>query len=89
MVKYHKFKPTQSGIKPTLVLVEMGEKLGLQKMMKATASKALIIRINLLFLAFFLIIYVGLFFQPSSTVYFDNAASLVRCSLRECHHKVR
>ncbi|KAJ0026066.1 hypothetical protein Pint_08784 [Pistacia integerrima] len=66
----------------------MGEGLGLQKMMKATASKALVIRINLLFLAFFLIIYVGLFLQPSSTVYFENAASLVRCSLRECHHKV-
>ncbi|KAL5777780.1 hypothetical protein ACOSP7_010706 [Xanthoceras sorbifolium] len=66
----------------------MGEVLGVQKMMKATASKALVIRINLLFLALFLIIYVGLFLQPSSSVYFENAASLVRCSLRECHHKV-
>lgn len=72
-----------------ITLGEMGEGLGLQKMMKATASKALVIRMNLVFLAFFFIIYVGLFLQPSSSIYFENAASLVRCSLRECHHKVR
>ncbi|GLU04274.1 hypothetical protein SLE2022_214330 [Rubroshorea leprosula] len=62
--------------------------LNLHKMIKATPSKALVIRINLVFLAFFLIIYVTLFFRPSSSVYFQNAASLVRCSLRECHQKV-
>ncbi|WRX31118.1 Glycosyl transferase [Theobroma cacao] len=66
----------------------MGEGLGLQKIIKATPSKALVIRINLVFLAFFLVIYASLLLRPSSSVYFENAASLVRCSLGECHHKV-
>ncbi|XWS21184.1 hypothetical protein CRYUN_Cryun30bG0033700 [Craigia yunnanensis] len=66
----------------------MGEGLGLQKIIKATPSKALVIRINLVFLAFFLVIYASLLMHPSSSVYFENAASVVRCSLRECHHKV-
>ncbi|KAA8537745.1 hypothetical protein F0562_027675 [Nyssa sinensis] len=57
-------------------------------MMKAAIpSKALIIRINLIFLAFFLLIYAALLLWPSATVYHENAASLVMCSLRECHHK--
>ena len=73
----------------TPLLKRMGEGLGLQKIIKAIPSKALVIRINLVFLAFFLIIYASLLLRPSSSVYFENAASLVRCSLRECHHKVR
>nr|DAD41309.1 TPA_asm: hypothetical protein HUJ06_015633 [Nelumbo nucifera] len=62
---------------------------------KAATSKALIIRINLVFLAFFFIIYaILLLLRPSSSSssssyynYVDNPASLVRCSLRECHQK--
>ncbi|KAK8551944.1 hypothetical protein V6N12_040562 [Hibiscus sabdariffa] len=67
----------------------MGELgFGLQKIIKAAPSKALVIRINLLLFAFFLLIYASFLLRPSSSVYFQNAASLVRCSLRECHHKV-
>lgn len=55
--------------------------------MKTAPSKALIMRLNLLCLSIFLIVYATLLLRPSSSVYFDNAASLVRCSLRECHHK--
>ncbi|KAK9269983.1 hypothetical protein L1049_025556 [Liquidambar formosana] len=62
--------------------------LFLQKMMKATPSKSLVIRINLVFLAFFLLVYAALLLRPSLSAYHENAASLVRCSLRECHHKV-
>ncbi|KAJ9186732.1 hypothetical protein P3X46_002275 [Hevea brasiliensis] len=57
-------------------------------MAKATPSKALVIRINLVFLAFFLVIYAALLLRPSSSVYFENEASLVRCSLHDCHHKM-
>lgn len=57
--------------------------------MMTSPSKALVIRINLIFLAFFLVVYATLLLRPSSTVYHENAASLVRFSLRECHHKVR
>ncbi|PPS11788.1 hypothetical protein GOBAR_AA08881 [Gossypium barbadense] len=68
-----------------MVMVE----LGVLKIMKApTLSKALVIRINLVFIAFFLVIYASLLLQPSSSLYFQNAASLVRCSFRECHHKL-
>ncbi|KAK6160722.1 hypothetical protein DH2020_004103 [Rehmannia glutinosa] len=59
----------------------------LKKMIKATSAKALIIRINLVFLAFFLILYVILLLCPSASDYHQRAASLVKCSLRECHHK--
>lgn len=53
--------------------------------MKASApSKALVIRINLLFLAFFLIVYAALLLRPLSSDYHANAVSLVRCSLNEC-----
>ncbi|KAL4307945.1 hypothetical protein HN51_042373 [Arachis hypogaea] len=60
-----------------------------QKVLKTSPSrkKALVIRINLLCLAMFLIVYATLLFRPSSSIYFENAASLVKCSLRECHHK--
>ncbi|XAR64032.1 Glucuronosyltransferase [Bertholletia excelsa] len=50
----------------------------------AVPSKALVIRINLLFLALFLVIYAGLLLRPSLSVYHD---ALIRCSLRECHNK--
>ncbi|KAA0060900.1 UDP-glucuronate:xylan alpha-glucuronosyltransferase 2 isoform X1 [Cucumis melo var. makuwa] len=67
----------------------MVEGFGLQRMLKA---KALIIRVNLLFLAFFLLIYVALLLRrPSSSFapYSLNAASFVSCSLRECHPKMK
>ncbi|KAK8513844.1 hypothetical protein V6N11_029115 [Hibiscus sabdariffa] len=60
---------------------------GLQKLMKTTPSKALV-RINLVFIAFFLLVYGALLLGPNSSLYFQNAASVVRCSLRECHHKL-
>ncbi|KAE9600038.1 putative glucuronosyltransferase [Lupinus albus] len=60
----------------------------LQKMVKTTPSKALIIRINLVCLAIFLSVYTTLLLRPSSPVYFNNAASLIRCSLPEYHDKV-
>lgn len=52
--------------------------------MKAAPSKALVIRINLLFLAFFLVVYAALLLRPLSSDYHANAVSLVRCSLSEC-----
>ncbi|KAE8683624.1 UDP-glucuronate:xylan alpha-glucuronosyltransferase 2 [Hibiscus syriacus] len=55
--------------------------------MKATPSKALI-KINLVFIAFFLLFYGALLLRPNSSLYFQNAASAVRCSFRECHHKL-
>ncbi|KAJ8763236.1 hypothetical protein K2173_026137 [Erythroxylum novogranatense] len=56
-----------------------------QKIVKAIASKALVIRINLVFLAFPIFMFVSLILRwPSSSVHIDNAG---RCSLRECHHK--
>ncbi|KAJ7958149.1 Hexosyltransferase [Quillaja saponaria] len=70
-------------------MLRMTEGFTLQRMMKTTPSKALVIRLNLVFFAFFLIMYAALLLRPSSSIYFENAASLVRCSLRECHHKVR
>ncbi|KAF5200430.1 UDP-glucuronate:xylan alpha-glucuronosyltransferase [Thalictrum thalictroides] len=56
-------------------------------MMKITSSKALVIRINLAFLVFFLVLYACLLLQPSSSPYFEKPTLFVRCSLRECHHK--
>ncbi|XP_027091271.1 UDP-glucuronate:xylan alpha-glucuronosyltransferase 2-like isoform X1 [Coffea arabica] len=57
-------------------------------MIKAIFPKALVIRINIAFLALFLLAYAFLFLWPSSTsVYNASPASFVRCSLRECHHK--
>lgn len=57
-------------------------------MMKSPPSKALImIRVNLIFIAFFLVVYATLLLRPSSSAYHQNAAAVVRCSLRECHHK--
>lgn len=61
----------------------------LHKLVKTAPSKALVVRFNLFCLSIFLIVYATLLLRPSSSIYFENAASLVRCSLRECHHKVR
>ncbi|KAK9740635.1 hypothetical protein RND81_03G050000 [Saponaria officinalis] len=65
------------------------ERLGLHKIMKFAPSKALVIRINVTFFAFFVVTYCMLLLRPSpSSSYREtNAASVVRCSLRECHHK--
>ncbi|KAL7155069.1 hypothetical protein ABFS83_03G049300 [Erythranthe nasuta] len=60
----------------------------LKKMMKSTSSKAMIIRINLVFLAFFLLLYIILLLCPSASDYHHRAASLVRCSFLDCHHKM-
>ncbi|WCJ35412.1 plant glycogenin-like starch initiation protein 2 [Euphorbia peplus] len=57
--------------------------MGIQKMMRSTSSKTVVTRLNLVFLAVFIVIYGVLLLQPSSSL--DNAASLVRCSLRDCH----
>ncbi|RWR92553.1 UDP-glucuronate:xylan alpha-glucuronosyltransferase 2-like protein isoform X1 [Cinnamomum micranthum f. kanehirae] len=56
------------------------------EMIKATASKSLVIRVNLIFIAFFVIVYAALFLRPSS-FYQESAASIVLCSLRDCHMK--
>ncbi|XP_060965787.1 UDP-glucuronate:xylan alpha-glucuronosyltransferase 2 isoform X1 [Cannabis sativa] len=58
-----------------------------QRIIKAAPSKALVLRINLLFLAFFIIIYAVLLLRPSLSTYHENAAYLVRCSFSECHPK--
>ncbi|RDX83628.1 UDP-glucuronate:xylan alpha-glucuronosyltransferase 2, partial [Mucuna pruriens] len=60
-----------------------------QKMLKTVPSKALITRINLVFLAVFLIVYATVLPHPSSSDYLENAGSLVRCSLRECNHRTQ
>lgn len=61
---------------------------GFQKMSKIASSKALVIRVNLVFLALFFVVYVALFLQPSASVYYQNTAvSLIRCSFRDCHLK--
>lgn len=57
-----------------------------EEIMKAAKSKALVIKINFAFLAFFLLVYLALLYQPH-TMYGLNAAAFVRCSLRECHMK--
>ncbi|XP_075480717.1 UDP-glucuronate:xylan alpha-glucuronosyltransferase 2 isoform X1 [Primulina tabacum] len=64
--------------------------MAFKKMTKATFTKALVIRINLFFLAFFLLLYVILQLCPSSADYNDHltSASRVRCSLQKCHHEM-
>ncbi|RVX00084.1 UDP-glucuronate:xylan alpha-glucuronosyltransferase 2 [Vitis vinifera] len=56
-------------------------------LIKVTPSKALVLKINLVFLAFFVVVYAALLLRPSLSVYHENAAALVRCTLRECNHK--
>ncbi|KAG8390009.1 hypothetical protein BUALT_Bualt01G0038700 [Buddleja alternifolia] len=53
-----------------------------KKMIKTTSPKAMVIRINLFFLSFFLILYSILLLCPSAS---DHQ---IRCSLSECHHKM-
>ncbi|KAG0485291.1 hypothetical protein HPP92_009370 [Vanilla planifolia] len=60
--------------------------MGMGDKMKVSASKTLVIKVNLFFLAFFLVAYLGLLFQPS-TIYEQGASSLVQCTLRDCHLK--
>ncbi|XP_004291114.1 PREDICTED: UDP-glucuronate:xylan alpha-glucuronosyltransferase 2 isoform X1 [Fragaria vesca subsp. vesca] len=61
---------------------------GFQKLSKIASSKALVIRVNLVFLALFFVVYAGLLLQPSATIYYQNAAvSLLRCSFSDCHQK--
>ncbi|KAI3460236.1 hypothetical protein Pfo_016899 [Paulownia fortunei] len=59
-----------------------------KKMIKTTPPKTLAMRINLVFLAFFLVLYSILLLCPSASDYHEHAASLVRCSLSECYHKM-
>ncbi|KAI0507575.1 hypothetical protein KFK09_013701 [Dendrobium nobile] len=60
--------------------------MAMGEIMKAAASKTLVIKINLILLSFFLIACLALLLQPS-TVYQHRAASIVRCTLRNCHVK--
>ncbi|KAI3688994.1 hypothetical protein L2E82_46941 [Cichorium intybus] len=63
--------------------------LSYDNMWKVTPSKSLVIRINIVFLSCFLVIYATLLLRPStSSIYHENAAAYVRCSRRECYHKV-
>lgn len=48
-------------------------------MMKAVASKGLVVKINVALLCFFVFAYVAL--------YDHNATKMVSCSLRACHMK--
>ncbi|GER42671.1 plant glycogenin-like starch initiation protein [Striga asiatica] len=59
----------------------------LKKLIKSPTSKSLILRINLIFLSFFLLLYIILLLCPSASDYHERAALYVRCSLRECRHK--
>ncbi|KAH9615544.1 hypothetical protein KSS87_012254 [Heliosperma pusillum] len=70
-------------------LYSIVEGLGLHKIMKGAPSKALVIRINVIFFALFVVTYCALLLRPSSPGAYQetNAASVVRCSLRECLHK--
>lgn len=61
------------------------------KMAKSPSSKSLVVRLNLVFFACFLIVCAALLLRSSSPVsYRENAAAgLIHCSLHECHHEVR
>ncbi|KAK4481506.1 hypothetical protein RD792_012406, partial [Penstemon davidsonii] len=59
-----------------------------KKMIKTTSAKALVIRINLFFLAFFLITYAILLLCPSASDYHEHTVSLVKCTLHGCNHKI-
>lgn len=58
-------------------------------MVKTVPSKALITRINLVVFAVFLVLYATVLLSPASSDYLENAGSLVRCPLHDCHHRVR
>lgn len=53
--------------------------------MKSAVTKSIVIRINLVFLAFFLIIYVGLLLQPPAWYHQDVATPAVQCTSGKCH----
>ncbi|KAJ3702561.1 hypothetical protein LUZ61_006266 [Rhynchospora tenuis] len=59
-----------------------------REMLKATSSRSLVIKINIAFLALLLISYLVLLLRPSSLFDRNNnatTASLVRCTLHDCH----
>ncbi|WOL02791.1 hypothetical protein Cni_G11510 [Canna indica] len=56
-------------------------------MMKAFAAKALVIKINVAFLSFFVLAYILFFVLQPSSLYDQNATAIIRCSLRDCHVK--
>ncbi|KAH0680452.1 hypothetical protein KY284_021537 [Solanum tuberosum] len=56
--------------------------------MKSFPSKALIIKINLVFLVCFLIAYAALLHWQLSSLYHEYSKSTIRCTSCECHHKV-
>ncbi|KAL2512651.1 UDP-glucuronate:xylan alpha-glucuronosyltransferase 2 [Abeliophyllum distichum] len=56
-------------------------------MIKSPSSRALVVKINLIFLAFILITYAVLLLWPSLSDYHQHAASIITCSWRECHQK--
>uniref|UniRef100_A0A3Q7H253 Hexosyltransferase n=1 Tax=Solanum lycopersicum TaxID=4081 RepID=A0A3Q7H253_SOLLC len=56
--------------------------------MKSLPSKALIIKINLVFLVCFLIAYAALLHWQLSSLYHEYSKSTTRCTSCECHHKV-
>ncbi|KAJ6807050.1 UDP-glucuronate:xylan alpha-glucuronosyltransferase 2-like [Iris pallida] len=58
--------------------------MGFGEMVKSAASKSLVIKINLTFLAVFLIVYLALLLQPPPLYEKINGNSAVHCSLREC-----
>ncbi|RRT39043.1 hypothetical protein B296_00049971 [Ensete ventricosum] len=57
------------------------------EMMKAVASKALVIKINVAFLGFFVFAYILLLVLQPASLYNQNATKMVSCSLRGCHVK--
>ncbi|XP_055834524.1 UDP-glucuronate:xylan alpha-glucuronosyltransferase 2-like [Solanum dulcamara] len=56
--------------------------------MKSFPSKALIIKINLVFLVCFLVAYAALLHWQLSSLHHEYSTSTVRCTLCKCHHKV-
>ncbi|XP_059279312.1 UDP-glucuronate:xylan alpha-glucuronosyltransferase 2-like [Lycium ferocissimum] len=56
--------------------------------MKSLPSKALIIKINLVFLVCFLVAYAALLHWQLSSVYHEYSTSPIKCTLCQCHHKV-
>ncbi|KAL3505194.1 hypothetical protein ACH5RR_035035 [Cinchona calisaya] len=63
--------------------------MSIRKMIKSISPKALVIRINLLFLTLFLVAYAFLYLWPSATsLYNGSPSSFIRCSLHQCYHKM-
>lgn len=58
-------------------------------MVKKVPYKALFNRINLFFLAVFLVLYATVLLSTSSSDYLENAGSLVGCPFYECSHRTQ